>query len=191
MRSIGGLIIACFILSFGVLSTAFGQDFYTKAAEKEWELAAKYKLSFEHDAKDRDVLKLRETKLLEEFTEDLQDLPQETEVRAREPSDIEKAIDVSIMALTGLLVMALNDSFDLGPGFRLSRISGLLFLVVPFEDFYLYRKCGKKEYLVASTLKPSEKSLERMKTKEEIRDICDTEETEGKEPLALSFLSYN
>jgi len=162
-----------------------------KTSEKEWELASKYKLRLERDTKDRNALVLRETRLLEEFTEDLQDLPEETEVRAREATDIEKTVDVAIMALTGLLIMPLNDSFDLGSGFRLSRISGLVFLFFPFEDYFLYRKCGKHEYLVASTIEPNKDSLKRMKTKDEIRDLCADEENEDKEPLALSFLSYN
>jgi len=170
IAAIGLLVIFAFA---GELSA---KDFFLKKDDKT---LIRTKLSMDSEAKG-DLI-ISDPKSFSRFLINDQMLPPER-VSVREPSDVEKMIDASFMILTGFLMIAAHDTYDLNSELRLSSVKGILLFLFPFEDENLYIHCNSDQYLVASSTRPNEESLKRMKTIEEVRNLCHKPEPAPEDP---------
>ncbi len=155
-----GLVVVC------LSSSAQAQDFFVKTDKKETE---QVKIEFDWDS-DRGVL-FREPKVLEKFLVKDKELPS-TWIEKREPSEVEKVVDAAFMIFTALMVISTHDTYQINSELRMSTIRGAVFLIFPFEDHNIYMDCGGDHHLVATSMKPTDDILERMKTPEEVRRLC-------------------
>lgn len=110
------------------------------------------------------------------------------QIQARAPTKTEKAMEVGLLFLSSLLILSSFETYDLTPGYRLSSLYGLFFFVFPFEQHYLYKTCGDKEYLVATTRAPvseeneaaakqNEKVYEKLVDIFKLHALCNTPKT--------------
>ena len=103
-------------------------------------------------------------------------------VSARDASDVEKVVDAGFMILTGFMMISTHDSYELNSELRLSSIRGVFFFLFPFEDHYLYARCKNEEHLVATSAKPTDDTLKRMKTLSEVQKLCGVKDDSNKDP---------
>jgi hypothetical protein len=179
-----GLVIAVVAPALGLLQPVSAgilskSEFYIKNSDGASQLSSKT-LAFDYQPtrveidgvqKEVDALVLRDTQLLRELVQDPASIPSDP-VLPRELTTLEKAVDIAILVITSMLVMSIHDVYDLGPEFRLSRAQGVVLFIVPFDDAYLYYRCAGKEFLVATSKLPSEKTLQEMKRLEDLPELC-------------------
>lgn len=179
-----GFIIVGVTMALGLLQPVSAEllntsEFYIKNSAGAAELSSKT-LAFDYQPtrveidgvqKDVDALVLRDTQLLRELVQDPASIPSDP-ILPRELTTLEKAIDIAILVISSMLVMSIHDVYDLGPEFRLTRAQGVVLFIIPFDDTYLYYRCAGKEFLVATSKLPSEKTLQDMKRLEDLPELC-------------------
>lgn len=167
-----GLAAIMWCASFSV----YAQKFYIKADDgKAYQTETEIRLKQMPES----VFELQDWGFLKTIAHDPEALPAKGEqLEPREPTTIEDSLSVGVMLLTGLMILSVHDVYDLGAEFRLSRVHGLAFFFLSFDDRFLYQRCQDKEYLVATSAPPSEKTLERMKSLHELAAVCSKEEAQ-------------
>ncbi len=186
-RGIFGFIyMGLMVLGLQFDQALLAQDFYVKNSSGEFERSPwPLKFDFERFTKKRldpktntetEVpyykLRLQDRALLKQLAEDESKIPF-TPIYPRELSTLEKGIDVAILVFSSLMMLLTHDVYDLGPEFRLTRIHGFAFIVLRVDSSYLYYRCGNKERLVAVTDEPTESVRERLKSFDEVRELCE------------------
>lgn len=154
------------LLSLLVSSHLSAEDFYLKQASGLTE-----KISIQIERNDAGDLKFSTPEDLSRFTQTDKSIA-DGWISRREPSEVEQIVDAAFMALTGLLIIGIHDSYDINSELRLSKHSGVILFFFPFRDYNLYAHCGGDHHLIATTNEPNEETLKRMKSLEELREIC-------------------
>jgi hypothetical protein len=144
------------------------EEFFIKTSKTG---AEKIELSFEkNEAGD---IKFSDSSQLDRLTQTDKSL-QEGWISKRPPSEVEQIVDAAFVALTGFLILGIHDSYDINSELRLSTHSGVVLFFFPFRDHYLYAHCGSDHHLIATSVEPNEEMLLRMKSLEDLEEICQT-----------------
>lgn len=162
-RFVGACLLGASVLGISGLSA---QDFFVKTSDKD---VRRVEVGLAFD-KERNLF-VNDPQPFGEFLVHDQEISTGW-IPRREPTDVEKIVDGAFMLLTGLMVIATHDAYQINSELRLSTIRGAVFLFFPFEDHNLYVDCGGDHHLVATSHKPTDDILERMKTPQEVRRLC-------------------
>lgn len=160
-------IVAAFLL---VSETCLAQTFSFKpTADSDQKIDLSFDLLENNEIKFHDVTKFQN------FAKPNEKVSSE-KIPARTPTSAENAISTSLMILTGLFMVPLYYTYDLGADLRLFSMRGLIFFIFPFERHSLYRKCGGKELLIGVSAPATEEQLKSLVSLEEAHKICDADD---------------
>jgi len=160
-----------------LLSSPVGAvDFYLKFDETNV-----IKTPIELETNSAEDIQFLKPESLQRFLLTDQNLPQGW-IEGREPTDIEKAIEFGMGLVTSLLFMSQHEYYDLNSELTLAAMRGVMFFLIPFEEFFLYAHCENDSYLVATTIRPTEDSLKRLKTLKEVKSLCKTHDSSEEQP---------
>lgn len=159
-----------YLLGFGLMvffqTSTYAKDFYLKLDD-----ANVIRTPINIEVSDKDDIRFSEAERMRRFLLTDKNLP-EGWIPAKEPTTVEKAIDMGLMLLTSLIMMGTHQTYHLNTELRLTAMRGVVMFVMPYEHYFLYSSCGGDSYLVAQSIKPTEDSLKRMKTLKEVRELC-------------------
>ena len=179
-------LVSLLLCSAFLSSTAYGKTFYFKKDNKGTFTKS---IEYERDAENDWELSFKDPEILNELTGSEAEI-YEGPIKRKEPSEAEQLIDGSFMILTALAVIATHDTYEISDDLRLTSIRGLLLFFFLFREDSIYRECNGEEYLVGSTYEPTEDGFKRMKTFDELEELCVPpeeeeveEETEEEEEL--------
>lgn len=144
-------------------------EFFVKAYDAQSAIVQKVNIPFELNEKND--IRFQDTDILERLA-GIDTTVSVSWLEAQEPSDVEKVVDASFMILTSLMVLATHERYDISPELKMTALRGVFFLFFPFDDYFLYVHCNNDQHLVATSTKPSEDTLKRMKSTDEIRELC-------------------
>jgi len=153
-------------VSLVVSVDTYAEAFFVKTGTKTF---GKIEIDLERNT-ERDI-KFSAPSQLEPFTQRDKSI-ESGWITRREPSEVEQIVDAAFIALTGFLIIGINDSYDINSELRLSTHSGVVLFFFPFRDHYLYAHCGGDHHLIATTNEPNAETLKRMKSPEDLRSIC-------------------
>jgi hypothetical protein len=165
----GGDIMKSVVIALTSLLCGFdvyATEFFMKTSKTS---AEKIEINFEkNEAGD---IKFSDPSQLERFVQTDKSI-RDGWISRRPPSEVEQIVDAAFVALTGFLILGVHDSFDLNSELRLSTHSGVVMFFFPFRDHYLYAHCGGDHHLIATSNEPNEETLLRMKTLQDLEEIC-------------------
>jgi hypothetical protein len=171
------IIALAFSLCFLHSTSLFAQTFFYKESSSQPDKLTQVKLDF--SIGQDSVIQLKNPAAFSPFKSPKSPVTDQ-KISRRPISEAEQALQVGLWLITGLVVLASQDVYDLGGDLKLLSMRGLLFFVFPFEFNDLYRHCGNDDLLIAVSSSPTPDELKRMKPLDEVHKLCDSVDKDEK-----------
>lgn len=153
----------CFFI---LISSIQAQDFFLKEDE-----SSIGRITLDLVFNEKNELTFAHPEVLKQFLMNDKEIPTAS-IAPRPPTGIENAVSAGLTAFTALLMMMVQDIYQINSEVRLSTTRGVLFFIFPFESHRLFIDCGNEHHLVATSLQPDSDTLKSMKSLSEVRKLC-------------------
>lgn len=102
-----------------------------------------------------------------------EEIPLQEEIKISDSNDVDSVIEGALLIISGSLFITDLKAYKVSNEIAYHQIDGVFMFFFPVQERFLYMKCNKESYLIATSSKPTdERALERLKSPSEIREFC-------------------